>query len=930
MTASLAIVVRMRCVPRAAFGILSFILATAASAALVELTGAVQLSEGGAHRCVVTTAGGVKCWGDNTYGQLGDGSFGNSRFSAGDVLGLTSGVSSVATGAFHTCALMASGGVKCWGANFAGELGEGSANTRSVSPVDVIGLGGAAVQISAGGNSTCAVLTGGSLECWGSNVEGQLGDGTTVARSFPVAVSNLPAPVAQVSITHGHTCAVTTGGAALCWGANYVGQLGDGTTTNRLTPVPVASLASGVAAVRVAGGDSRGLFAAYMQPAGHSCAVMSSGGAKCWGANGNGQVGDGTQSNRLTPFDVQGLTSGVANVSPGYGIAPSTRGSAGASGFTCAATNTGAVKCWGVTWGLRGFGCTAFTTCDSTAVTAPADIAGLGNGAISASSGNGYRGFNCALMSDTRVKCWGDMPARQEIPTVVLTGTLAQTITFGPAPTVDIGGSGTLSATASSGLSVAFASLTPGICSVSGSTVSGLASGLCTVSADQAGNAYYEPAPQVTQTFRVGPPRQQTITFGPAPSVMVSGVGNLNATASSGLPVSFVSNTPSICSVSGRVVTGVAAGSCTVTASQGGDMLYAPAPQVTQTFPVAANDGSTFGLVVTRAGSGSGTVTSSPPGIDCGTSCGANYAAGTSVMLAAAAAANSVFGGWSGACTGTGSCLVTMSALREVTATFSPATTIPRLANIATRMQVLTGDNVLIGGFIIGGSAPKTVVIRARGPSLAQHGLTGLLANPKLDLYSGQTLIGSNDDWQGASNASALTASGFAPSQAVESAILVTLDPGAYTAIVRGSDGGTGIGIVEVFEVDRADVPLVNIATRGQVLTGNDVMIGGFIIQGSEAQTVVVRARGPSLAPQGITAPLADPVLELYSGSSVIASNDNWATAANADQLWASGFAPADSRESAILITLQPGPYTAIVRGVNGATGIGIVEVFAR
>jgi len=140
----------------------------------------------------------------------------------------------------------------------------------------------------------------------------------------------------------------------------------------------------------------------------------------------------------------------------------------------------------------------------------------------------------------------------------------------------------------------------------------------------------------------------------------------------------------------------------------------------------------------------------------------------------------------------------------------------------------------------------------------------------------------------------------------------------------------TGVGIIEVFEVDHPEIPLINISTRGQVLTGDNVMIGGFVIQGSSPQTVIIRASGPSLAAAGIASPLANPVLQLFSGQTVIASNDDWGTAANAATLSASGFAPGNALESAILITLAPGAYTAIVTGAGGSTGVGIVEVFAQ
>jgi hypothetical protein len=236
----------------------------------------------------------------------------------------------------------------------------------------------------------------------------------------------------------------------------------------------------------------------------------------------------------------------------------------------------------------------------------------------------------------------------------------------------------------------------------------------------------------------------------------------------------------------------------------------------------------------------------------------------------------------------------------------------------------------MIGGFVITGSAPKKVVVRARGPSLAPFGITNALANPMLQLFSGQAVIASNDDWIAAPNHADITASGFAPDNPLESAILTTLAPGAYTAIVSGVNNLTGVAIVEVFEVDHPEIPLANISTRGRVLTGNDVMIGGFVIQGNAPQTVVVRARGPSLVPFGITNALANPVLQLYSGPTLIATNDDWGSNAQAAAaITASGFAPDHPLESAILITLSPGAYTAIVTGAAGTTGVGIVEVFA-
>jgi hypothetical protein len=256
----------------------------------------------------------------------------------------------------------------------------------------------------------------------------------------------------------------------------------------------------------------------------------------------------------------------------------------------------------------------------------------------------------------------------------------------------------------------------------------------------------------------------------------------------------------------------------------------------------------------------------------------------------------------------------------------------PRLVNISTRMQVLTGNDVMIGGFVIGAGGNKTVAIVATGPSLAPFGIANPLANPTLTLVrsSDQAVLATNDDWQSAGNAGQLSAAGFAPSNALEAAILVNLPPGAYTAIVQGAGNGTGVAVVAVYEVDSVTVPLINISTRGQVLTGNDVMIGGFVITGTGPQTVAIVATGPSLAPFGIANPLANPTLTLVRSSdqAVLATNDDWQSAANAAQLQAAGFAPGNSLEAAILMTLQPGAYTAIVQGVGGGTGVGVIGVY--
>lgn len=251
-----------------------------------------------------------------------------------------------------------------------------------------------------------------------------------------------------------------------------------------------------------------------------------------------------------------------------------------------------------------------------------------------------------------------------------------------------------------------------------------------------------------------------------------------------------------------------------------------------------------------------------------------------------------------------------------------------RLANISTRLFVGDGDEVGIAGFIVTGDTEKTVLIRGRGPSLAPFGLSGLLADPRLQLFQGQTELLSNDDWAD-SQQSEIEATGIAPTDADESAILVTLAPGPYTAILSGVGATTGLGIVEAFDVDETGTPteLYNISTRGPVQTGDEVMIGGFIIQGPSPETVIIRAIGPSLAGAGVPGVLSDPTLTIFEAQTQIGFNDDWQDSQEAS-IEAAGLAPNDSRESAIILTLDPGPYTAIVRGAGNSTGVGLVEVF--
>ena len=286
--------------------------------------------------------------------------------------------------------------------------------------------------------------------------------------------------------------------------------------------------------------------------------------------------------------------------------------------------------------------------------------------------------------------------------------------------------------------------------------------------------------------------------------------------------------------------------------------------------------------------------------------------------------------------TATLSDLAATSAERDGTSEFSNAQVVEglgvsppsQLLNISTRLRVQTGENVLIGGFIITGSEAKKVIIRGIGPSLAQF-FSGTLDDPTLELFQGNTLLESNDNW--VDRRAEIEATGIPPSNDFESAIVRTLAPGAYTAIVRGKNNSTGIGLVEAYDLDQAaDSKLGNISTRGFVETGNDVMIGGFIIgnSGGGAAKVVVRAIGPSLAAFGIAGALADPTLDLVDANGVVLrSNNDWQDSQRAE-IEAVGLQPGNLQESVIVQTLAPGNYTAIVRGNANTSGVGLVEVY--
>jgi FG-GAP-like repeat len=278
----------------------------------------------------------------------------------------------------------------------------------------------------------------------------------------------------------------------------------------------------------------------------------------------------------------------------------------------------------------------------------------------------------------------------------------------------------------------------------------------------------------------------------------------------------------------------------------------------------------------------------------------------------------------------------TPTATATATATSTPtatatATAVPAsMGNISTRLPVGTGDSALIGGFIVGGNQPKKVLVRGIGPSLASFGLSNPLANPTLELHDGNgQIIAFNNDWR-TDHETEIAATGIPPSHDLESAIIMTLPAGnaGYTAVLRGFDQGTGVGVIEIYDLDSAaDSTLVNISVRGLVQTGNNVLIAGTIILGDTPQKVMIRAIGPSL---NVPGKLANPFLELRDpNGNLLRSNDDWRSDHEAEII-ATGIAPSNDREAAIieLLPAHGSAYTAVVQGVGGATGIGVVEVY--
>ncbi|MBK6697562.1 MAG: hypothetical protein IPG50_36070 [Myxococcales bacterium] len=347
------------------------------------------LSAGGNHTCAVTASAGLKCWGSNGSGKLGDNTL-TDRKAAVQVSGLTANVVAVGAGNIHTCALLSTGEARCWGGNGEGQLGTGD-NLGSKIPQTVSTLGTGALALAVGRDHSCAIATGGVVKCWGVNDHGQLGDGTTNSSSAPLTVS-LPRAAVAIACGSSHSCALLDDASISCWGANDAGQLGDASVDERLTPVVVAGAPAGI--LTITAGIS------------HTCSRTTSS-IHCWGDNASGQLGDATTTSRLAPTEVPGLV-GATQVEAG-------------TYHTCAVDGASGVECWGLgSSGQLGDGVAA-----SSSEPVKVSLAGLPISEVAAGSSH-----TCARVAAGPVRCWGSN-SRGQLGNNSLTGSASPVSVFG-------------------------------------------------------------------------------------------------------------------------------------------------------------------------------------------------------------------------------------------------------------------------------------------------------------------------------------------------------------------------------------------------------------------------------------------------------------------------------------------------------------------
>jgi alpha-tubulin suppressor-like RCC1 family protein len=557
------------------------------------------VSAGGEFTCVGLPDGTVQCAGRNQFGQLANGTLNNSSVL---VVSDITAVARVAAGDEFACALLGDGTARCWGLGESGQRGDGTLTQMSTVPVAVSGLASAAA-VTAGYNHACALIADGSMRCWGGNVYGQIGNPSTgqAGSPVPVVVSGITGATAITAGAY-HTCAVLGDSTLRCWGQNDLGQLGDGTLTSSSAPVTVRGI-TGATGVR--GGGS------------HTCALLVDGTVQCWGSNYQGQLGDGTTTSSSTPVRVAGITGAVA-IAAGWQ-------------HTCAVLRDGTVQCWGD----NAFGQLGDGTMRNSST--PVPVTGIA-GAVGVTSG--WWHHSCALLGDGQVRCWG---------------------------VNDWGQLGNGTTTSSS---------TPVPMTGTGLTWSSSNTGVATVNETGLTTAVGRGTTTITATDPFGNSGSTTVTVRQLLTLAVikqgDGLGSVTSnpagiTCGSACSASFTSDRPvTLTATPGpdSIFTGwtgcdsVSGTTCTVT--------MGAAQTVTAIFMLQR-----FTLTVSDTGIGKGTVTSSPAGINCGTACASDYVINTAVTLTATPNLTSLFTGWTGCDSVSGAtCTVTMGSARSVAASF--------------------------------------------------------------------------------------------------------------------------------------------------------------------------------------------------------------------------------------------------------------------